>query len=154
MRKKGKFSRLMRSYPHVYGDVGNFQAIGKEQERKEFNRSLRSRLRNFPELGERILYASDWFMETSPDYYKDFQELIQSVDSKLAQKRNPLLRDRFFGGNAAEFLGLRKGNKARNRLDQFYDLYNMEPLWRERLEGFGNDSSSGDCEGRQECLRR
>ena len=128
------FARLMLSYPNVYGDVGSFGTIGEDKKRAEFSRGLGKLLKKFPALRERILYASDWFMETSTDYYKDFHEALWSLDGTLTGNGEPALSERFFGGNAAEFLGLHKGNKARERLEEFYCRQNITPAWIERLD--------------------
>ena len=129
-----EFARLMLSYPNVYGDVGSFGTIGEDKKRNEFSRGLGKLLKKFPALRERILYASDWFMETSTDYYKDFHEALWSLDGTLTGNGEPALSERFFGGNAAEFLGLHKGNKARERLEEFYRRQNFAPAWIERLD--------------------
>ena len=52
----------------------------------------------------------------------------------LYKEKFPQLQTRFFGHNAVEFLGLRKGSGNRTRLDTYYASRGLNPAWRERLD--------------------
>jgi hypothetical protein len=45
------------------------------------------------------------------------------------------LRARFFGQNAASFLGLERGQANRSRLEKFYDAKDMpQPVWMSKVD--------------------
>ena len=122
-----KIAELMHGYDHVYADVADFERISEDKNQEKFARGLRKLIEKFPVVEHRILYGSDWFMETSDKYFSNFDATFKRAE--LAP-----LREKFFGGNAAEFLGLHKGNKARERLEEFYCRQNITPAWIERLD--------------------
>jgi len=92
-------------------------------------------------MRERLMYGSDWHMiltqQKVQHYLADFIELMQRVeqDASMANKPGASLSDAFFGRNAAEFLGLRKGRGNRTRLERFYAGRGLaQPDWMRKLE--------------------
>jgi len=76
-------------------------------------------------LSQRLMFGSDWKMlrlENEADtYLRRFDELTQRVARRLDPGGDASgLRERLFGANAADFLGLRRGEKNRERLEAFY----------------------------------
>jgi hypothetical protein len=93
-------------------------------------------------LRKRFLYGSDWKMlmleEHSENYLARFEALIEglpSIDPTPAEGAR--LADSFFGQNAAEFLGLRRGEPCRRRLDDFYRRRGVRgsPVWMPKVDG-------------------
>src|SRR5262249_34104096 len=69
-------------------------------------------------LAQRLMYGTDWEMVVregppSEQYLRKFEDIFDSLspDGKLS--------DRFFGMNAAEYLGLHVGQPNRRRLDRY-----------------------------------
>jgi hypothetical protein len=91
-------------------------------------------------LAARFMYGTDWEMtltEGSIDaYLADFVNLFDELEGRQAirQQRMTNLSGRFFGGNAADWAGLRKGEKTRQRLDSFYAKHGVPtPDWANKL---------------------
>ena len=101
-----------------------------------------------PLLRDRLMYGSDWSllmldkgMET---YLADFIRLYNTLDQSANLPQNqPSLSDRFFGANAADFLGLRKGGPTRTRIEAFYRNNNFDfngtrrPEWMNKVDALG-----------------
>lgn len=122
----------MADYPPVYSDVGAFTGLLRESGRLErFTRNFVDLLRSSPEVAGRLMYGSDWYMVASrprnPEYYRRFAELMQRT---LRPEAVPMT----VGGNAVRFLGLRKGERNRERLDGFYRANNVDPAWRAKVD--------------------
>ena len=81
----------------------------------------------------RMMYGADWKMliaeSGASDYLNDFDRVISTVEQELGADAR--LKAKFFGQNAADFLGLRKNQANRTRLENFYDANNVKtaPLW-------------------------
>ncbi len=93
-------------------------------------------------MGERLMYGSDWTMilkEKNVDrYLADFIKVIGAVGQQAPQlrPRGMNLADAFFGANATEFLGLRKGRGNRRRLEAFYGRHQVAtPDWMRKVDG-------------------
>lgn len=114
----GKFIRLLSSAPNAYADSGYFSAILSEPD------CMRNRLAEYyakgsnPLLSKRLMYGTDWNLLISQggitDYFQNFVQAFQEID-----KTAPQASRRFFGSNAADWLGL-TGGRTRARLDEFY----------------------------------
>jgi hypothetical protein len=88
---------------------------------------------NLAPLRERLMYGSDWEMVTiegkaTTDYLKRFQAVFDNLDPEGG------LGDRFFGVNAANHLGLRRGQATRTRLDAFHRGSPKPPAWMAKVD--------------------
>jgi hypothetical protein len=92
---------------------------------------------------ERLMYGTDWnLVMTAGDigsYMESFVTVIDSLPSAGSVVDGHSVRDRFFGWNAAEYLGLKKGQPARNRLEAFYkkneiDVAKSPPGWMPKVD--------------------
>jgi len=93
-------------------------------------------------LANRFMYGTDWEMtltQGSVDkYLEDFIELFEELEPRADFRAAGLtnLAERFLGWNAVNWLGLRKGDKARGRLDTFYARHRVpEPDWLKKVDG-------------------
>ncbi len=57
-----RIALLMQSFPHVYADTGHFVEVANPRYRRGFVDGLGEIIRQFPVVGERLMYGSDWFM--------------------------------------------------------------------------------------------
>jgi predicted TIM-barrel fold metal-dependent hydrolase len=137
--------KLMADNDHIYSDVGAFSSIlnrdkgisdflrGKSGRVKRFTRNLGDLLGNdwYPEGRTRLMYGSDWYMVASTpgfaDYRRRFEELYSGGLGREAAAS-------FLGRNAAAFLGLRRGEPSRTRLDDFYRIHGVEGRWRTKVD--------------------
>lgn len=128
----------------AYADAGYF-VEGLSQQPQ-----LRAALRELYEvstpgtapLSTRFMYGTDWEMTLAEgrviDGYLDnfiavFQEMAQRPAILSQGVAN--LADRFFGLNAVEWVGLRAGERARERLEAFYKEHGVpKPAWARKLD--------------------
>lgn len=127
----------------AFADAGYFVEVLKKQP------ELLTNLRQLYEdavppgrapLAARFMYGTDWEMtltEGSIDaYLADFVKLFDELEGRpvIREQRMSNLSGRFFGGNAADWAGLRKGEQTRQRLDSFYAKYGVQtPDWANKL---------------------
>jgi predicted TIM-barrel fold metal-dependent hydrolase len=83
-------------------------------------------------LTYRLMYGTDWEMiiveGSNTDRYLDrFEAIFKRLSS------DPLFSNRFFGGNAANFLGLKAGQAVRDRLNLFYAV-SVKPAWMTKVD--------------------
>lgn len=76
-------------------------------------------------LAQRLMYGTDWEMiiiegRTTNDYLKSFEGIFAKLDTDTSLGAQGRLSDRFFGQNAANYLGLHRGSATRARLEAFY----------------------------------
>lgn len=77
-------------------------------------------------MRERLMYGTDWSMiltqKNVKHYLSNFIQLMTRVERARPGTlvRNSSISNAFFGGNAAQFLGLRSNRGNRKRLDLFY----------------------------------
>lgn len=141
----GKAARALMKYMSVdetaggrgcYADAGFFAEILSDQEAVQrrlqalFSDPIQPRL---APLRERLMYGTDWEMVTiegkaTTDYLSRFQAVFDRLDPK------GMLGDRFFGINAANHLGLRRGQATRARLDAFHRNSPMPPAWMAKVD--------------------
>jgi predicted TIM-barrel fold metal-dependent hydrolase len=125
-------ARLMQSYDHVHGDLGN---AAMDSPQHSYVRLLRSLLRNpaFPRLRKKLMYGSDFFMNNlisvHPRFFTDMQKALAEIFAEF-----PGFQEDFNGRNALRLLGLASEDgkpvtgKAQQRLTRFYaDL--PKPAW-------------------------
>ena len=93
-------------------------------------------------LPKRFMYGTDWKMLVTQaeveQYLRRFAEVIANVTAELAAKGLPIpmLGQQFFGANAVDYLGLRRGEHSRNRLERFYACAGLEvtPTWMTKVD--------------------
>jgi predicted TIM-barrel fold metal-dependent hydrolase len=117
-------------FPRVYGDVACFHPEADAD--GGFWPELQARIAQNDVVGQRLLYGSDWFLLSScavPEVYETTMRRTASDTLGEAVTR------RLFGENAVDYLGLRRGQPARRRLDQFYERYRVAGAWRSVVDG-------------------
>lgn len=92
-------------------------------------------------LANRFMYGTDWEMtlvEGSVEgYFVQFVNLFEDFESRPALRAAGLsdLGKKFFGENAVDWIGLRKGDAARERLDAFYESNGVpQPDWAKKVD--------------------
>ena len=92
-------------------------------------------------LSTRFMYGTDWEMTLTEGgvnpYLQDFVMLFNELEAVPRVKAQGVtgLASRFFGRNAADWAGLRKGGAARTRLDAFYNRNNVPtPDWANKVD--------------------
>ncbi|WP_157979289.1 hypothetical protein [Rhodoferax ferrireducens] len=137
-------SDAMKSGAFAYADAGYFvEVMGSQPAMLDDLRQLYDQTagKGAASLANRFLYGTDWEMTLTEGavntYLHQFVKLFQELESRPAIKSQSLtgLSSKFFGENAANFIGLRKGNSARNRLDTFYARNSVPtPDWAEKVD--------------------
>lgn len=134
-------SDLMVKGKYLYADSGYFSEVFGEQFKVEQylrDRMLRTSNRGSAALGHRLMYGTDWEMvvvegSMSSRYLSNFEAMYKKFDQDPRVGLNGTLSDRFFGINAARFLGLGIGQPNRRRLDQYYSL-SSKPAWMAKVD--------------------
>jgi predicted TIM-barrel fold metal-dependent hydrolase len=92
-------------------------------------------------LANRFMYGTDWLMTLSNggvDRYLDrFVDLFGKLEQQPAFRRARLqsLTEKFLGLNAARWLGLRRGEGTRDRLERFYAAHGVPtPDWAQKVD--------------------
>jgi predicted TIM-barrel fold metal-dependent hydrolase len=117
---------MMESYPHLYGDLA-YDGIANELQFRLMLDELKKLMDSKPILRERLMYGTDWFQilisKGSKVYYDKWNQgfTVEEFGSDT--------RRRFFGGNAASFLGL-DDERTLRRLRHYYRARELvEPAW-------------------------
>jgi hypothetical protein len=89
-------------------------------------------------LAQRLMYGTDWEMvilegRKSDQYLQRFETMFNALDHEAGLGAKGKLSDRFFGINAAVFLGLGTGQKNRLRLDSYYAI-GPKPAWMLKVD--------------------
>ena len=84
------------------------------------------------------MYGTDWEMvvlegSMSGEYLARFEAMYRALDRDKSLGADGTLSNRFFGINAAKFLGLGIGQPNRRRLDQYYNL-SSKPAWMAKVD--------------------
>jgi hypothetical protein len=90
-------------------------------------------------LAERLMYGTDWDMmviegKATRGYLDDFMTMFGQLAAKHDLNPDGDLVNRFFGLNAVEYLGLRVGQRTRQRLDDFHRGH-PQPAWMAKVGG-------------------
>jgi predicted TIM-barrel fold metal-dependent hydrolase len=91
-------------------------------------------------FARRFMYGTDWEMLEISGSESGYMDRFRHVFVELMKQ--PLERDtqsyrlaeRFFGLNAADFLGLHKSDMTRQRLMKFYEPHQITPQWSTKLD--------------------
>jgi predicted TIM-barrel fold metal-dependent hydrolase len=75
-------------------------------------------------LRYRMMYGSDWMLL---DREPQNERYYQAMRGKFSPVVGPTNIDKFLGQNAATFLGLRSGQRTRQRIDAFYRHHHHQP---------------------------
>lgn len=150
VRRASEFAKLMTAHgssrpgSFAYADAGYFvEVMNRRPAMLEDLRRLYDDTapKLDASLASRFLYGTDWEMTlTEGDvntYMSQFVELFNSMEQRPALQAQGLdnLSSRFFGINAVDFLGLRKGGAARERLDRFYKGNGVPtPDWMSKVD--------------------
>ena len=93
-----------------------------------------------PPAVTRLMYGADWKMLVaeagSENYLADFARVIGQLEESMSITA---LGDNFLGANAAAFLGLKKNQATRGRLEKFYDAakFRETPSWMAKVDALG-----------------
>jgi hypothetical protein len=128
---------------NLYADSAYFAEVLTEQQQVEDQ--LRTLFRNTAHKGNaalshRLMYGTDWemvIMEGGTTAYLDlFGNILGDLaqDSTISPRHD--LAGRFFGLNAASYLGLRKGEANRWRLERFFGSKTLP--WMVKLDRAGD----------------
>ena len=124
-----KIITMMNTHPNLYADIGNFK-LRKSDGFFTYLEELKSQISKNPQLGQRLMYGSDWFMNAARTYSSSYPvKLKKALKHKGVSKA---FANRFMGMNATGFLGLKNG-KTRSRLNAFYKKYKVDAQWIKRL---------------------
>lgn len=126
---------------HAYADASYFSTL---LERPDDLRAVLQKLFDGDAgrlhlLRDRFLFGTDWKMllsEAEADSYVErFERVIGELGTHVKKADASGLRGRFFAGNAVDFLGLRKGERSRTRLEQFYSVRKVKtPEWIPKVD--------------------
>jgi predicted TIM-barrel fold metal-dependent hydrolase len=111
----------------VYADLANFEFVGGARDK------LRKEIRQITQSGtnavsKKLLYGSDWYMLSDVHNWSEYLHNFMSVIDDS-------YRTRFFGLNAVDFLGLKKFDQTRNRIDAFLEKNRVPtPKWAELVD--------------------
>lgn len=91
-------------------------------------------------LAARLMYGTDWTMilpeRDVEKYLAEFIGVMSTLDAPNGQPAasGGVWSDGFFGGNAVNYLGLRRGDASRKRLEGFYERRKLaEPDWMRKV---------------------
>jgi hypothetical protein len=126
---------------YFYADSAYFSEIFTELPKLETfltERMRRTSSRGPAALSQRLMYGTDWEMVVlegamSNQYLSRFEAMFSRLDRNTSLGADGTLSHRFFGINAANFLGLRVGQPNRVRLDQYYRL-SSKPAWTAKVD--------------------
>jgi predicted TIM-barrel fold metal-dependent hydrolase len=123
-------AELMERHESVYADLGNVD-IAAEPEVVKLLQHLLGRYRKLP---TRLLYGSDWYMNSLQGIRTVFYQDMLGVIARDLSSAGPGFVEDFAGRNTLRFLGLlnedgtRRDGKLRQRLKRFY-AGQGEPDW-------------------------
>lgn len=128
----------------AYADAGYFvEVLDREPALRDEIRQLYedTARKGSASLAHRFLYGTDWEMTLTEGaiggYLSEFVKLMDEIEQRPAIRAAGLanLSGRFFGANAVDWLGLRKGEPSRERLDAFYAKAGVpKPDWMVKVD--------------------
>ena len=129
---------------HAYADTGYYpEVLDQTQE-------LASRIESFYDvsgtvLPHRFMYGTDWSLLMNQgdvtSYLNNFIRVFEGLDEQFPSVAGLEVSQMFFGYNAVEWIGLRKGERARQRLELFYTANEINweqdpPYWMAKVDKF------------------
>jgi predicted TIM-barrel fold metal-dependent hydrolase len=111
--------------PNVYADVACFDP--RPDASGGFWPKLKAQVDANPLIGRRLLYGSDWFLLSDCAVPASYENTMRTT---VGDMLGSAVSVGVFGDNAIDYLGLRRGQPARTRLDGFYGLYQVDARWR------------------------
>lgn len=142
-----KFTELMAETgvgTNTYADSGFFVSVLSQQDGlyAELARLYKKTAdKGGAALANRFLYGTDWEMSLTEGgiggYLTDFVKVMDELEQdKSANNKNiPNFSKKFFGVNAANWLGLHQGNDTRRRLTEFYAKNSVKnPDWLVKVD--------------------
>lgn len=140
-RQPDALADLMPNGEYVYADSGYFSEVLTEQARLQgylAARMRRTAYRGSAAVAQRLMYGTDWEMvvlegSKSDEYLARFEAVFSVLDRDKSLGADGKLSNRFFGVNAARFLGLGVGQPNRIRLDKYYAL-SSKPAWMAKVD--------------------
>ena len=133
---------LFGSENHAYGDAAFDSEImsdnGLERVEERFALGMAQ-----PLFASRMMYGTDWnLLQVTGDihdYQRRFQALAEGLSNANQVVDGHLVKDRLLGWNAVDYLGLRKGDSARSRLEAFYaanglNIATQKPEWMRKVD--------------------
>jgi hypothetical protein len=125
---------------YLYADSAYFaDLLSRQPELQTYLSTLmkHSKKKAAAALAQRLMYGTDWEMVVlegpkSEQYLQRFEDLFSVLDRQSLGAQGKL-SDRFFGVNAAIFLGLGTGQPNRQRLDRYYGL-GPKPAWMAKVD--------------------
>lgn len=149
---RASIGRLMDTRESVYTDLSHYPEMlmdnftGAGQHCREAARILTPIRKGFlsgeagAKRARRILYGSDWSMLSKEYYYADYLPVVAHMYRRkiygVGQGAEKNARA-FLSRNAAQFLGLRLGDKARARLEAWYAKHGLDPATLKRFDAVG-----------------
>jgi predicted TIM-barrel fold metal-dependent hydrolase len=128
-----KITSMMSNYENLYADTGHHH-LKKRKKRNKILKKLKP-LFDGTELENRYLFGTDWHMIVRQSGSKDFLSIYKDFYKKLELNNTELALDKFSGENAVNFLGLKVGEKNRQRLESYYQNNNIpNPIWIGKIE--------------------
>jgi predicted TIM-barrel fold metal-dependent hydrolase len=143
-----KLAALMTAAPdspgrNLYADAGYFaESLSRPQALQQTLRRLYrlTAAKDTAPLAQRLMYGTDWLMTliegpANESYLARFEEIFSALDRDPSLGARGQLSNRFFGRNAMEFLGLRRREKTRDRLERFYARHGVSaPSWTAKVD--------------------
>jgi predicted TIM-barrel fold metal-dependent hydrolase len=124
-----KIAKLVDKYDNLFVDVGDFSGVlmrwnSETCMTKEILTKLTDLVGSHQKLRSRIMYGSDWMLL---DGEPQNERYYQAMQDKFSPVVGPGNIDKFLGQNAGTFLGLRSGQRTRQRIDDFYRRNQQQP---------------------------
>ncbi len=114
----------------IYTDTAMFGALVRKQSGIEYFRALERQLNGNQAVTRRLMYGSDWMMLAAVNQHRNYHGSLTAAYREVF----PASADRYRGANAAEFLGLHRGDANRDRLDRFYAAARVKPAWIRKVD--------------------
>ncbi len=146
LKRARAFTALMKDRRSAFADAGFYvEVVGRNSTR--LLEALEQLYRETVEHGDaalanRFMYGTDWLMTLTDggvDRYLDqfidlFEKLERQPSFRRARVQN--LTEKFLGVNAVQWLGLRRSDATRDRLDRFYADHRVpKPDWARKVDG-------------------
>jgi predicted TIM-barrel fold metal-dependent hydrolase len=110
----------------VFADVSYLSEIAGQTpaERAAYAAIFRRWIDEFDPACRHLMFGTDWTMLGLDPSYEGYTNRLYGFFKETCKFEQAML-DRLFFGNAARFLGLRQGDRARERLLRFYDRHKV-----------------------------